>query len=114
MSDVTDDSEDPTAEAPDDQGSLTDDLAKLLTALTAMVGDVQSALNNVAPACETLPACPVCRVTNLIGNCPPEVGQHLMSAAGSVLLAFNAAIEAAKPHEEKQGFEPINLVDDPE
>ncbi len=89
-------SENPADELPDDSGSLSDDLAKLLTALSAMVGDVQTALNTVAPGCATLPSCPVCRVTNLIGNCPPEVGQHLMSAAGSLLLAFNAALEACE------------------
>lgn len=101
----------PGEESSDTEGSVADDLAQLWTALGAMVGDVSAALNTVAPPCDGLANCPVCRTHKLISQCSPEVAQHLTAAAGSVLLALQAALKPPRT-EPKQGFERITLVDE--
>lgn len=98
----------------DDSASLGEDLAKLWIALAGMVGDVQTAVTTAAPGCTTLPACPLCRATSLVTNCPPEVKEHLASAASSLFLALAAAAASFNPEPDKPGFQRIKLGDEPE
>lgn len=103
-----------TGPKPGDPASLGDDLAKLWSALAGMVGDVQTAVNITAPGCTTLPACPLCRATSLVTNCPPEVKEHLTAAASSLFLALAAAAASMNPEPDKPGFQRIDLGDEPE
>jgi hypothetical protein len=96
----------------DEPASLGDDLAKLWSALTGMVGDVQTAVNTAAPGCTTLPACPLCRATSVVTNLPPEVKEHLASAASSLFLALAAAAASLNPEPDKSGFQRIKLGDE--
>jgi hypothetical protein len=102
------------AHPSDEPASLGDDLSKLWSALTGMVGDVQTAVDTAAPGCTTLPACPLCRATSLFTNCPPEVKEHLASAASSLFLALAAAAASLNPEPEKPGFQRIKLGDESE
>ena len=100
--------------SPQDPQSLGADLAKMWSALAGMVGDVQTAVTTAAPGCTTLPACPLCRATSLVTNCPPEVKEHLAAAASSLFLALAAAAASMNPEPEKPGFQRINLGDESE
>lgn len=102
------------AKPSEEPASLGDDLAKLWSALTGMVGDVQAGVNTAAPGCATLPSCPLCRAASLVTNCPPEVKEHLASAASSLFLALAAAAASLSPEPEKPGFQRIKLGDEAE
>jgi hypothetical protein len=110
---MTEHAENSSDESSTADGSLGDDLMKLMVALGSMVTDIGSVLNTAAPPCDGVAACPVCRAGSLIKNCPPEVGQHLTAATGSLLLALQAALMTDSA-EEKPGFERISLVDEAE
>lgn len=132
--------EDSTGSGPDELGSVGDEAAKLLEALSgwakeqggemgqglaglgALAGHAASTFSEVNEHLATGSAectyCPVCRAVNAIRQTSPEVRTHLATAGSALLQAGAQMLATAVPEPEESGtarsrnVEPIRLDDD--
>ena len=110
-------------DGPEPVGSVAEEAAKLLGALTGWarehgngvaatadsVGqELHEHLATGAPACAW---CPVCRTISAVRQTRPEVRAHLTSAATSLMLAVSEMM-ATHPQAREPGVERIDLDDD--
>lgn len=118
---------------PDEVGSLADETAKLLGALSgwardhagdlgehvtglaghaaAFASDVDDHIATGAPECTY---CPICRTVHVVRSLSPEVRTHLTAAAGSLAQAMAALMAPPAPPADgagDAGVERINLDD---
>jgi hypothetical protein len=104
-------------DGPEDVGSVGDEAAKLLGALTdwardhgAGLGhDLSDHLATGAPECTY---CPICRTVHAVRQASPEVRTHLAVAAASLMQAaagILAAASAEEPHPRPGPVEHIDL-----
>lgn len=98
-------------------GSLSEEAAKLLGALSGWASDVAHGVEGHfatgAPECTV---CPVCRTVHAVRELSPEVKTQLAGAATSLLGAAATLLAAAVPDQgarEGSGVEHIDLDDDP-
>ena len=108
---MTEPTDGPQDEPLEVDASIADDLTKLWAALGAMAEDLGATGRAVAPACNGLTWCPLCRASSLLNHCSPDVIEHLSNAARSLLLAASSVLKADQ-HPDKPGFERITLVDE--
>lgn len=118
---------------PQDVGSLGEEAAKLLGALSgwardhaAEAGDGFSGLashatasahdlnDHLATGAAECTVCPLCRTISAVRQVSPEVAAHLTSAAASLTHAAHAYFGTDGPAKEETttGVEPIDLVDE--
>jgi hypothetical protein len=116
-------------DGPEPVGSLTEEAAKLLGALSgwarehgdgvsSMAGsvagsvadDLHEHLANGSPECAW---CPVCRTVAAVRQTSPEVRAHLATAASSFMLAVSGMMATQAPARESS-VERIDLDDDSE
>ncbi|MBB3040407.1 hypothetical protein [Nocardioides soli] len=97
-------------------GSLAEEAAKLLGALTGWAKDathdVEEHLATGAPECSY---CPICRTVHAVRELSPEVRTQLASAATSALHALAGLVAAAGTHDRgaaESGVEHIDLDDE--
>jgi hypothetical protein len=108
--------------SPEPVGSLAEEAAKLVSALSSMQpgghadeGDSHDAHDPLAPECRY---CPLCALARAARSLTPEVREHLASAAGSLLLAARGLLDeaVAKAGEGADGagerVEKIDLAED--
>lgn len=106
---------DPGEHPRDPIGSLGEEFAKLLGALSGCAGESEEHFATGAPECTV---CPVCRAVHAVREVSPEVKEHLRSAGVSLLHAASgllAAFAAEAPRDEQRhstGVEHIDLDDD--
>jgi hypothetical protein len=132
MSDPHDPRDPQDPRGPDDVGSVGEEAARLLGALSDwardsdLLGQATHVLHEVdehvatgAPECRW---CPVCRTVHLARAASPEVRAHLATAAASLMQAVAGVLEslpsaaggAADAPTQESGVERIDLDDDPE
>lgn len=77
----------------DDIGSVAEEAAKLFGALSGWARDhgLDETLATGAPECTY---CPICRAVHAVRECSPEVRQHLVVAAASLIQAASAIMTA--------------------
>ena len=123
--------------SPDPVGSLAEEAAKLVSALSSFQtghasgddrdegdegddgmggsADTHEAHDPLAPECRY---CPLCALARAARSMTPEVREHLASAAGSLLLAVRGIVEEAMARPEDSGdddepaVEKIDLAED--
>jgi len=85
--------------SPEPVGSLAEEAAKLVSALSSMQpsghadeGESHDAHDPLAPECRY---CPLCALARAARSLTPEVREHLASAAGSLLLAARGLLDEA-------------------
>jgi hypothetical protein len=116
-------------DGPDPVGSLAEEAAKLLGALSgwarehgdgvsamagSMAGSVADELHeHLATGSPECAWCPVCRTVAAVRETSPEVRAHLASAASSFMLAVSGMM-ATQPPTPDNGVERIDLDDDSE
>ena len=87
---------------PEDVGSVAEEAAKLLGALTGWAKDTAHDVNHAAgehlatgaPECTY---CPICRTVHVVRQTSPEVRAHLASAAASLMQAAAGILATAVP-----------------
>lgn len=103
---------------PDDVGSVAEEAAKLLGALTGWAKDTAQDVNHAAgehlatgaPECTY---CPICRTVHAVRQLSPEVRDQLGTAATALLQAASGLIAAAtQDTAARPGVEHIDLDDD--
>ncbi len=111
-----------TASGPDEVGSVADEAAKLLDALSGWareqssgagegVSDVASAASaafhnaneHFATGGPDCTYCPICRVVHVVRETSPEVRTHLALAALNLMQAASAVLETTLPGQQKSG-----------
>jgi len=122
---------------PGDVGSVADEAAKLLGALSGWATEQSSGvghgLSDVASAASAAlhnanehfatggpdcTYCPICRVVHVVRECSPEVRTHLALAALNLMKAASAVLETSIPGEQRkpagrgEDLEKIDLDDD--
>ena len=116
-------------EGPDPVGSLTEEAAKLLGALSgwarehgdgasSMAGSMAESVadelhEHLATGSPECAWCPVCRTVAAVRQTSPEVRAHLATAASSFMLAVSGMM-ATQPPTREGGVERIDLDDDVE
>lgn len=106
---------------PHTVGSVTEEAAKLLGALSGWAkehGDGLSSLadgldEHVATGAPECTWCPVCRTVTAVRQTSPEVLGHLSSAASSLMLAVSGIMAPPSPSRDG-GLEKIPLDDEQE
>lgn len=81
-------------DGPDDRGdvgSVGEEAAKLFGVLSDWARDTTEHLDTGAPECDW---CPVCRTVHVIRQASPEVRDHLVSAAASLMQAAAGVLAA--------------------
>jgi len=117
------------SDGPEPVGSLAEEAAKLLGAVSSWarqqgdgVADLADAMadgvadgvhEHLAPGSPECTWCPVCRAIAAIRQTSPEVRNHLASAASSLMLAV-AGMLATDPPARERGVERIDLDDAPD
>jgi len=113
MSQDDDPSTDDSA-ATDSVGSVAEEAAKLLGALSGWakdaVPDLETHLDTGAAECTV---CPICRTVHLVRELRPEVKEQLATAATAALQALSGLLAAATPEgrSPSSGVEHIDLDD---
>jgi hypothetical protein len=121
---------------PDEVGSVAEEAAKLLGALSGWArehgGSVGHSVSeaaqgaahgaagaahefneHIATGSEECLYCPICRVVHYVRSTSPEVKTHLAIAASSLMQAASALMETQAPeHNDPAGVERIDLGDD--
>jgi hypothetical protein len=108
--------------SPEPVGSLAEEAAKLVSALSSMQpsghGDPENPHDPLAPECRY---CPFCALVRAARSMTPEVREHLASAATSMLLAARGFLDEAmaksadvqgEDAEREQPVEKIDLAED--
>lgn len=95
-------------------GSVADEAAKLLGALSGWARDVDE---HVATGSEECTYCPICRTVHVVRQTSPEVRTHLAVAAASLMQAAAGILatvtsDEAGPPKPAEGFEHIDLDED--
>jgi hypothetical protein len=106
--------------SPDPVGSLAEEAAKLVSALSYIQAthtdghdDADNPHDPLAPECRY---CPLCALARTARSMTPEVREHLASAASSLLLALRGfleeAVAKADGHGAESAVEKIDLAED--
>jgi hypothetical protein len=123
---MSDDTERP-GDGNEDVGSVAEEAAKLLGALSgwakthggdlghglsdlasAAIHDVDEHVATGAPECRY---CPVCRVVHAVRDVSPEVRSHLMTAGASLVQAAAALMATAVEAEKDRGSGGVERID---
>jgi hypothetical protein len=124
-------------DGPEQVGSVADEAAKLLSALSGWAKDhgsdlghgvsdvassaasaVHNANEHFATGGPDCTYCPICRAVHVVRECSPEVRAHLAVAAASLMQAAAGILATAVPDERRAAaargddIEKINLDDD--
>jgi hypothetical protein len=98
--------------SPEPVGSLAEEAAKLVSALSSMQpaghGDPDNPHDPLAPECRY---CPLCALVRTARSMTPEVREHLASAATSLLLAARGFLDEAMAKSDGDGAEPDKPVE---
>lgn len=124
------------APGPDDVGSVADEAAKLLGALSDWARDQTAAAGHGASDAASAASaalqgfndhfatdsadcryCPICRVVHVVRECSPEVRTHLALAALNLMQAASAVLSTTIPSEKRpdprgEEVEKIDLDDE--
>jgi hypothetical protein len=117
--DVSGQTDGPGSDSEEPVGSVAEEAAKLLGALSGWAKEHGEGLSSftdglnehVATGAPECAWCPVCRAVAAVRQTSPEVLTHLSSAASSLVLAVSGMM-AAHPPNRDGGVEPIPLDDD--
>jgi len=99
---------------PHHVGSVGEEAARLLGALTDWARDTDEHVATGAPECQW---CPVCRTVHVLRQASPEVRTQLTTAASSLLQALSGMLATAVPPERggaSAGVQHIDLDDGPD
>jgi hypothetical protein len=118
---ATGDPHDPAGDDP--VGSVADEAAKLLGALsgwareqgdgsTPWAGVTDALREHVATGAPECTWCPVCRTVHAVRQTSPEVRAHLTSAASSLLLAVSGMMATRPPSSDQGSVQRIELDDE--
>jgi hypothetical protein len=95
----------------DDIGTVAEEAAKLLGALSSWARDVDEHVATGAAECTY---CPVCRTVHVLRQTSPEVRAHLTTAATSLVKAAAGLLATAVPDDRREpgGVQHIDLDED--
>jgi hypothetical protein len=97
-------------------GSVADEAAKLLGALSGWAKDVAHDVDtHVATGAQECTYCPICRTVHAVRGLSPEVRTHLATSATSLLQAAAGLLATVVPDQQARpgGVEHIDLEDHP-
>ncbi|WP_243060332.1 hypothetical protein [Nocardioides sp. SR21] len=98
-------------ESSDDVGTVGEEAAKLLGALSGWAKDHggDGHIDTGAPECTY---CPICKTVHVLRQASPEVRTHLATAGAALLQAFAGLMATPVPGERTSGVQNIDLDDD--